>query len=58
MVTKSKVGKESDRSKVRIPKLNKETMRDLSIEEKKKIKGGFIMQDTIILTGGCPRPRS
>ena len=56
MVTKSKVEKESDRAKViRTPKLNKETIRDLSIDEKKKIKGGFIMKDTVVLTGDCPR---
>jgi len=55
MVTKSKVEKESDQSKVQTkPKLNKDTIRDLSSEEKKKIKGGgFIMKDTIIIrTGG------
>jgi hypothetical protein len=56
MVTKSKVGKESDRPKVKIkPELNKDTIRDLSIDEKKKIKGGFIMADTILLTGDCRR---
>lgn len=52
MVTKSKVEKKSDGAKVKIPKLNKETIRDLSIEEKKKIKGGFIMRDTIIVPTG------
>jgi hypothetical protein len=53
MVTKSKVGKESDRAKVTgRPKLNKETIRDLSIDEKKKIKGGFLMQDTVIVNTG------
>ena len=56
MDTKSKVGKESDRVKaLRKPKLNKETIRDLSNDEKKKIKGGFIMKDTVILTGDCRR---
>jgi hypothetical protein len=52
MVTKNKVEKESDGPKVKIPKLNKETIRDLSSEEKKKIKGGFIMQDTVIVPTG------
>ena len=55
MVTKSKDGKESDRAKVKKPKLNKETIRELSSDEKKKIRGGFIMRDTIILTGDCRR---
>jgi len=56
MVTKSKTGKESDRTKVRRnPKLDKETVRNLTIDEQKKIKGGFIMRDTIILTGDCRR---
>jgi hypothetical protein len=56
MVTKSKDEKESDQAKVtRKPKLNKETIRELSVDEKKKIKGGFIMQDTVLLTGDCRR---
>jgi hypothetical protein len=52
MVTKNKVEKTSDGAKVKIPKLNKETIRDLSIEDKKKIKGGFLMQDTVIVATG------
>ena len=42
MVTKTKAGQKKRKVKVLKLKLNKETVKDLSAEEEKKVKGGRI----------------
>ena len=42
MVTKSKAGQKKGRVKVGKLKLNKETVKDLTASEKKKVKGAVI----------------
>jgi hypothetical protein len=49
MVTKSK----SEKKQVKIGKLNKETVKDLTPKEAKKIKGGASMKPTAATGGGC-----
>ncbi len=54
MVTKKKVAQKKGRVKVGMLKLNKETVKDLSNKEAKKVKGGVARALTRANETGCP----
>jgi len=45
MVTRNKTGEKKGRVKVGKLKLNRETVKDLTSNQKKKVKGGLIRRD-------------
>ncbi len=53
MVTKTKAGQKKGKVKVGKLKLNKETVKDLSAEEQKKLKGGRIRLPSITCGTVC-----
>ncbi len=61
MVTKRKAGQKKGRVKVGNLKLNKETVKNLSAGEQRKVKGGLVVASGVCVETGetcrCVRPR-
>ncbi len=59
MVTKSKAGEKKGKGKVKVGKLalNKETVKDLSTDDQKQVKGGLVVNTIIgIIIGPLDPP--